>query len=144
MWKVEITDQRRTNSLTSSSCLSTFRTSCVLSSEKEEAEKHIDQLMGELRFMTRALLLAHQQEKNKPAFEDVFTRSCHRKIRICLVLTRRGRCQFHRTLLEPYSHGVKSGCSIFVSRGHKWELQNDRKCDGQIQTKALFFPYMFL
>lgn len=34
-WEEEkITDQRRTNSLTSSSCLSTFRTSCVFSSEK--------------------------------------------------------------------------------------------------------------
>lgn len=31
----EITDQRLTNSLTSSSCLSTFRTSCVFSSERE-------------------------------------------------------------------------------------------------------------
>lgn len=35
---VKITDQRPTNSLTSSSCLSTFRTSCVFSSEREKEE----------------------------------------------------------------------------------------------------------
>lgn len=35
----EITDQRRTNSLTSSSCLSTFRTSCVFSSEREKERR---------------------------------------------------------------------------------------------------------
>lgn len=36
-WEEEkITDQRHTNSLTSSSCLSTFRTSCVFSSEREK------------------------------------------------------------------------------------------------------------
>lgn len=36
--RVEITDQRPTNSLTSSSCLSTFRTSCVFSSERQKEE----------------------------------------------------------------------------------------------------------
>lgn len=35
----KITDQRPTNSLTSSSCLSTFKTSCVFSSEREMKKK---------------------------------------------------------------------------------------------------------
>lgn len=56
----EITDQRRTNSLTSSSCLSTFRTSCVFSSERErgrgrgglKTREHIDQPTEEQHFMT--------------------------------------------------------------------------------------------
>lgn len=41
-WEEEkITDQRHTNSLTSSSCLSTFRTSCVFSSEREKKPSNI-------------------------------------------------------------------------------------------------------
>lgn len=50
----KITDQRPTNSLTSSSCLSTFKTSCVFSSEREMKKKqwHIDQPTEEELFMT--------------------------------------------------------------------------------------------
>lgn len=56
-WEEEkITDQRRTNSLTSSSCLSTFRTSCVFSSEREKKQQHIDQPTEEQRFMTTTQL----------------------------------------------------------------------------------------
>lgn len=55
----KITDQRRTNSLTSSSCLSTFRTSCVFSSEREKKNSNI--------LISRQKNSASWQQPNSPA-----------------------------------------------------------------------------
>lgn len=89
-WEEEkITDQRRTNSLTSSSCLSTFRTSCVFSSEREKNSNIL---------ISRQRNSASWQQPNSPAtgevrgrekerdwektthedtFEDIFTHSLY-------------------------------------------------------------------
>lgn len=89
-WEEEkITDQRHTNSLTSSSCLSTFRTSCVFSSEREKNSNIL---------ISRQRNSASWQQPNSPAtgeergrekerdwektthedtFEDIFTHSLY-------------------------------------------------------------------
>lgn len=96
----EITDQRRTNSLTSSSCLSTFRTSCVFSSEREKERRggekknreHIDQPTEEQHFMTTARLPRNggregEEEERKEAGRKQHTRT-HLKIYLHILSTR--------------------------------------------------------
>lgn len=89
----KITDQRRTNSLTSSSCLSTFKTSCVFSSEREmkkkKKQRHIDQPTEEELFMTTTELPRNggregerereteRKQCSEDTFEDIFTHSLY-------------------------------------------------------------------
>lgn len=87
----KITDQRRTNSLTSSSCLSTFKTSCVFSSEREMRKKkkeikrrHIDQPTQEGALHDNSLTppqrgggRKEEETTHEDTFEDIFTHSLY-------------------------------------------------------------------
>lgn len=85
----KITDQRHTNSLTSSSCLSTFRTSCVFSSEREKktatywsADRGTalhDNNLTPPQWGKRGREKERDWEKttHEDTFEDIFTHSLH-------------------------------------------------------------------
>lgn len=94
----KITDQRRTNSLTSSSCLSTFKTSCVFSSEREiqKKQRHIDQPTEEELFMTTTKLPRNggregerEREEERERLGENNAARTHLKIYLHILSTRR-------------------------------------------------------